>query len=81
MALRLKFMVDPEWLDEKCHVPNAVRVKILKPSSPLLKPYLGQSGKKMAAKGFPFLFEKSIATKLIEKGVAKRIVDKEMVFK
>lgn len=66
-------MVDPEYLSNYCHVTNSVRICILKPLSPLLKPYLGASGKRMAKAGFPFYFEAGIAERLVKKGIAKRV--------
>lgn len=73
MQVKLKFMVDPEYLAHYCYVPKRVRICILKPLSPLLRAYLGASGKKMAKAGFPFYFEEKLAERLVQAGVAKRL--------
>lgn len=66
-------MVCPEFLANNCHVPNAVKVKIIDPEAIFLTGILGESGRKMVLKGAPFYFERALAHHLIQKGIAIKI--------
>ena len=71
--IRLKFQVDPDWLKTKTYVKDPVRVTITLADSEFLEMVLGESGRRMAKAGFPFIFEKPLAKKLIDKGIAMAI--------
>lgn len=71
--LKLNFMVDPKYLAKECRVPNKVKILITHPHDEALKPYLGESGRKMAEAGAPFYFERKIAKILVNWGVAIRL--------
>lgn len=68
-CIRLKFMVDPDWLKEKTYIENPVRVVVTDPEAIFLSGILGESGRSMVLAGFPFYFEKELAEKLISKGI------------
>jgi len=70
--VKLKFMVDPKWLAEKCEIDNPVRVIVTDPEAIFLTGILGESGRKMVEAGFPFIFEGELAERLISKGICKR---------
>jgi len=71
--VKLKFMVVPEKLKELAYVPNKVRVKIIDPEAIFLLGILGESGRELVKAGVEFYFEKKLAEKLIQKGIAKRV--------
>lgn len=71
--IRLKFKVAPEWLDKKTFVKNPVRCVIIDSEAIFLTDILGESGRKMVTAGFPFIFEKVLADRLISKGIAKKV--------
>lgn len=66
-------MVDPEYLANKCIVPNGIKCIIIDPEAIFLTGILGESGRKMVKAGFPFIFEKGLANKLISKGIARKV--------
>jgi len=67
-------MVVPEQLAAMAFVPNAVQVKIIDPEAIFLLGILGESGRKLVEGGIEFYFEGQLAEKLIEKGIAIRVV-------
>jgi hypothetical protein len=67
---RLNFMVVPEQLAAKAFVKQPVKIKIHTPNAPCLEGVLGESGRKLAADGFEFYFERKMAKKLVKHGVA-----------
>lgn len=74
MRVKLKFMVDPKELAELAYVENPVKVKIIDPEAIFLTGILGESGRELVKAGLTFYFEKELAQKLIEKGIAEEIV-------
>ena len=75
--VKLKFMVDPEMLQQYAYVQNPIRIKIVDAEAIFLLGILGESGRKLVKMGIPFYFEKILANKLIQKGIAVEI-KKEM---
>jgi len=75
--VELEFMIVPSVLEEKCYVPNKVRVEIVDPHAIFLTGFLGESGKKMVEAGCQFYFTKELAEKLIDKDIAVRIEEKD----
>ncbi len=71
--LKLTFKVDPDYLRDRTHVPNPVKIIIIDPEAIFLTGILGESGRKMVEHGFPFIFTRKLAQKLIDKGIAKEI--------
>ena len=71
--VQLQFMVVPELLATLAEVPNPVRVKIIDPEAIFLTGLLGESGKKLVNAGIEFYFTKTLAEKLIEKGIAVKV--------
>lgn len=71
--VELTFMVVPEFLKNHCVVKNPVKIKIIDPEAIFLTGILGESGRKMVKAGMPFYFKKSLANRLIAKGIAKKI--------
>ena len=68
--VRLDFMVVPELLKSLAFVPDAVRCKVIDPDAIFLTGILGESGRKLVAAGIEFYFTKTLAAKLISKGIA-----------
>jgi hypothetical protein len=68
--VKLQFMVVPELLASMAYVPNPVRIKVIDPEAIFLTGLLGESGKKLVEAGVEFYFEKPLAEKLIQKGIA-----------
>lgn len=77
MKIKLKFMVVPEQLSAMAFVPNAVRVRIIDPEAIFLMGILGESGRRLVEHGIEFYFEGSLAQKLIDKGIAIRVVKQQ----
>jgi len=73
LKIKLKFKVDPLWLAEKTYVENPVCVKVIDPEAIFLAGILGESGREMVLAGFPFIFEKALAEKLIAKGICEKL--------
>lgn len=73
--VKLQFMIVPEELQNKCYVPNAVKVKIIDPEAIFLTGILGESGRRMVKAGLLFYFEQTLAMKLIQRGIAVKVVD------
>ncbi len=71
--LKLTFKVDPDYLRDRTYVPNPVKIVIIDPEAIFLTGILGESGRKMVQHGFPFIFTKKLAQKLIDKGIAKEV--------
>lgn len=71
--IKLDFCVDPNFLRDRTIVPKKVKVVIIDPEAIFLTGILGESGRKMVKAGAPFYFTKTIADKLITKGIAKRL--------
>ena len=71
--VKLSFMIVPSELENKCYVPNPVRVKIVDPEAIFLTGILGESGRKMVKAGLEFYFEKKLAMKLIKLGIADEL--------
>ena len=69
--VKLKFMVDPEYLQARTEIDDAVRVIVIDPEAVFLMGILGDSGREMVKAGFPFYFERPLAEKLIKAGFAK----------
>lgn len=76
--IRLQFMVVPEQLSALAYVPNPVRIKIIDAEAIFLLGLLGESGRELVKAGVEFYFEKKLAHKLIDKGIAKVVIEKEM---
>lgn len=70
--IRLKFKVLPRFLQDMTYVEDPVSIVFVNMGSPLVDMYLGQSGRRMAEAGFPFIFERKIAESLIKADVAVR---------
>lgn len=70
--VKLQFMVDSEELKERAYVENPIRIRIIDPEAIFLLGVLGESGRKMVKAGLCFYFEKKLAMKLIDKGIAVR---------
>ena len=68
--VRLQFMVVPELLATKAYVPDAVRCCVIDPQAIFLTGLLGESGRKLVKAGIEFYFTRSLAEKLISKGIA-----------
>lgn len=71
--VKLDFMVVPELLESYAEVPNAVRVRIVKPEDIFLTGMLGESGRKLVKAGIEFYFTKKLADKLIGYGIAQKV--------
>ena len=71
--VKLSFMIVPSELENKCYVPNPVRVKIVDPEAIFLTGILGESGRKMVKAGLLFYFEGKLARKLISMGIAQQM--------
>lgn len=71
--VKLKFMIVPTELIERCYVPNRVKVRIVDPEAIFLTGILGESGRRMVKAGLLFYFEERLAKKLIDKGIAEAI--------
>ena len=65
-------MIVPSELKNKCYVPNAIRLRIVRPEDIFLDGILGQSGRRMVKAGLLFYFTKRLAQRLIKMGVAER---------
>lgn len=70
--IRLKFMVDPEFLKSRAIVRDSIKVIIIDPDAIFLTGILGESGRKLVMAGAPFYFERKLAVNLIDKGIAER---------
>ena len=68
--IKLEFMVVPEELEKRAYVPNAIKVKIVDSDAIFLTGILGESGRKLVKAGVAFYFERVLARKLIDKGIA-----------
>ncbi len=68
--VQLDFMVVPELLASLAYVPDAVRCKIIDTEAIFLTGILGESGRKLVMAGIEFYFTKTLADKLISKGIA-----------
>ena len=68
--VKLQFMVVPEQLAELAYVPDPVRIKVVDPEAIFLTGLLGESGRRLVKAGIEFYFERPLAMKLIEKGIA-----------
>lgn len=66
-------MVDPEELRKLAYVENPIRVQIIDPEAIFLTGILGESGRALVKAGLHFYFEKNLAMKLIDKGIARRV--------
>ncbi len=75
--VELQFMVVPEELAKLAYVPNAVKVRIVDPEAIFLTGLLGESGRKLVAAGILFYFERSLAEKLIGRGIAEAVREEE----
>lgn len=73
MKVKLKFMVDPQFLINHTTIDNKVKVVIIDPEAIFLTGILGESGRKLVKAKAPFYFEKKLAEKLISKAIAKEI--------
>ena len=73
MKVEIDFMVVPELLATLAYVPDAVRCKVIDPEAIFLTGLLGDSGKKLVLAGIEFYFTKTLAEKLISKGIAERV--------
>ena len=71
--VKLKFMVDPEYLKNHTYIEDPVRVIIVDPEAIFITGILGESGREMVKAGFPFIFDRDIADKLISAGIAEEI--------
>ena len=71
--VELQFMVVPELLAKHAYVPDAVRCRVVDPEAIFLTGILGESGRKLVAAGIEFYFTKTLAEKLISKGIAERV--------
>jgi hypothetical protein len=74
--VKLQFMVVPELLSSLAEVVDPVRVKIIDPEAIFLMGILGESGRKLVEAGVEFYFERNLAEKLINKGIAVKIEPK-----
>lgn len=70
----LEFMVDPLFLMHSAYVPDEVRVVIVDPEAIFLTGILGESGRKLVKAGAPFYFTARLATKLISRGIARKVL-------
>jgi hypothetical protein len=68
--VKLQFMVVPELLASKAYVPDPIRCKIVDPQAIFLTGILGESGRKLVSAGIEFYFTRSLADRLISKGIA-----------
>lgn len=68
--VRLDFMVVPQLLATLAYVPDPVRCKIVDAEAIFLTGILGESGRKLVAAGIEFYFTRTLADKLIAKGIA-----------
>lgn len=73
--IELQFMVVPELLAKLAYVPNPIRVKIVDPEAIFLTGLLGESGRKLVQAGVEFYFTETLANKLIDKGIAVKVLD------
>ena len=70
VMVELQFMVVPELLATLAYVPDPVRCKIVDAEAIFLTGILGESGRKLVKAGIEFYFTRSLAEKLISKGIA-----------
>jgi hypothetical protein len=68
--LELNFMVDPNELANKAYVKDGIRIKIIDIDKMREQNILGESGLRLAQRGFVFIFTKESAKFLIEKKIA-----------
>lgn len=78
--LELNFMVEPQELKEKAYVRDGIRVKIVDILGMKEQKLLGESGLRMAERGFTFIFQGDIAQKLLEKGIATKVIKNNLYF-
>lgn len=71
--VKLDFMVDPEFLKNHTYIEDPIKVIIIDPETIFLMGILGESGREMVRNNFPFFFARSIAEKLISKGIAVEV--------
>jgi len=71
--VKLQFMVVPDELLKKAYVPDPVYVKIVDAEAIFLLGILGESGRELVKAGITFIFEGSLARKLISKGIAEAV--------
>ncbi len=71
--IELDFMVVPEKLKELAFVPDPVRCRVIDPEAIFLIGILGESGRRLVSAGVEFYFTRSLAEKLIEKGIAEAL--------
>jgi len=71
--VELEFMVVPEQLSTLAFVPNSVRCRVIDPEAIFLTGILGESGRRLVKAGIEFYFTQSLASKLIEKGIAEKV--------
>ena len=69
-TVELQFMVVPELLATLAYVPDPVRCRITDPEAIFLTGILGESGRKLVQAGIEFYFTRTLAEKLISKGIA-----------
>ena len=69
--VKLKFMVDPDYLKCNTFIDDPVRCVVTDPEAVFLMGILGDSGREMVKAGFPFYFERPLAEKLIKAGFAE----------
>jgi len=73
--VKLQFMVDPHFLKENSYVEDPVLVKVIEPEMIFLQGILGESGRKLVLAGANFIFERELAEKLINKGIAVKVLE------
>lgn len=71
--IELEFMVVPEQLASLAYVSDPVRCKVVDADGIFLTGILGESGRKLVKGGIEFYFTRSLAEKLINKGIAVEI--------
>ena len=69
-SVKLDFMVVPEELARLAFVPDPVRCRVIDPEAIFLTGILGESGRKLVAAGIEFYFTRTLAEKLVSKGIA-----------
>ena len=71
--VELQFMVVPEELARLAYVPDPVRLRVVDPEAIFLTGILGDSGRKLVQGGILFYFTRSLAEKLIGRGIAVEV--------
>ena len=79
--VKLQFMVVPEELEKRAHVPDAVKIKVIDSEAIFLLGILGESGRELVKAGLHFYFEGKLAQKLIDMGIAEKVYEYKMTTK